>query len=90
MIHHIQVLDSTGSKRKELEDARKIVTDMTPTEHVCVAYEDELYCFTTIGDTNENTIYSNLTGQFPVRSYDGIVPSFVLMFINVTLFSSAR
>ena len=73
MIHRQQDLDSTGNMRQELEDARRIVSDMTPTKHVCSAHEDNIYCFAAIGDKNENTIYSDLTGQFPVRSYDGMV-----------------
>ena len=46
---------------------------MISTEHMCSAHEDEIYCFAVIGDKNENTIYSDLTGQFPVRSYDDMV-----------------
>ena len=34
---------------------------------------EKIYCFAAIGDTNENMIYSDLTGQFPVWSYDGMV-----------------
>ena len=45
---------------------------MTPTEHVCVAYEDKIYCFAAIRDKNKNMIHSDLTGQFPVRSYGGM------------------
>ena len=48
-----------------------------PTEDVYFAHEDEIYCFAAIGDKNENTLYSDLTGQFPVRSYDGMVYIFV-------------
>ena len=73
MIHWQQGLDSTGNMRQELEDTRRIVSDMTPTEHVCSAHEDKIYCFAVIGDKNENTIYSNLTSQFPVRSYNGTI-----------------
>ena len=46
---------------------------MTPIEHVCAAYEDIIYCFVAIGDKNENTIYSDLTGQFLLRSYNDMV-----------------
>ena len=50
---------------------------MTPIEHVRSVHEDKIDCFAAIGDKNENTIYSDLTGQFPVRSYDGMVYIFV-------------
>ena len=36
-----------------------------------MADEDELYCYAVLGDKNERTIYSNLTGRFPVESYGG-------------------
>ena len=62
MIYQQQGLDSTGGERRELEDVRQIVTDMTPTKHVCAAYEDKFYCFVVLGDKNENRIYSDLTG----------------------------
>ena len=50
---------------------------MTPIDHICSAHEDKIYCSAAIGDKNKNTIYSDLTGQFPVRSYDGMVYIFV-------------
>ena len=51
---------------------------MTPTNHVCAVYEDKIYCFAAIGDKNKNILYSDLTVQFPVRSYDGMVYSSVV------------
>ena len=51
---------------------------MTRTEHVCAAYEDKIYCFAAIRDKHENTIYSDFTGQFPVRLYSGMVYIFVV------------
>ena len=77
MIHRQQGLDSAGSERKELQDARKSVTDMTPAEHVCAAYKDKIYCLAAIRDTNENTLYNDLTRQFPLQSYGGMVHIFV-------------
>ena len=53
-------------------DARRHVQGMSPTEHVCTAREDEIYCFVVIGDKNNNTIYSVLPGQFSVQSYEGM------------------
>ena len=31
----------------------------------------DLFCFAALADTNENTIYTDLTGKFPVRSHKG-------------------
>ena len=73
MIHWQQGLDLTGSNKQDKKDDRRLVEDMTPTEHVCAAYGDKIYCFAAIGNENENMIYSDHTGQFPVRSFDGMV-----------------
>ena len=62
MIHQQQGLGSTGNKKQEVENTRKSVTDMTPTRRFCTANEDKIFCFAAIGDKNENTIYSELTG----------------------------
>ena len=35
-----------------------------------MAEEDKLYCYAVLGDKNECTIYSDLTGRFLVESYD--------------------
>ena len=66
---------------------------MTPTEHVCSAHEDKIYCFAAIGDKNKATIYSDLPGKFPVRSYDGMVYTYIYflrMFINLPLSYSVQ
>ena len=31
-----------------------------------------MFCFAALADQNENTIYSDLAGRFPVRSYSGM------------------
>ena len=70
-------MDSTSNTKQELDDARKSIADMTPTEHVCATHEDKIFCFAAIGDKNKNTIYSDLIGKFPVRSFDGMSYIFV-------------
>jgi hypothetical protein len=40
---------------------------MSPTEHVCAAHEDKIFCFAAIGDKDTHVIYSNLTGIQPLR-----------------------
>ena len=78
MILRQQGLESTAqNNRRAVMDARLVIKDMCPTEHICSAVEDEIYCFAVIGDQNENTIYSDLTGQFPVRSFEGMSYIFV-------------
>ena len=31
----------------------------------------ELFCYAALADANENTLYTDLTGRFPVRSFSG-------------------
>ena len=39
--------------------------------------EDEIFCCAAIGDTHRETIYSDLTGRFPLHSYEGMNYIFV-------------
>ena len=77
MIRRRGGLNSTRYNRKAVLDARRNVEDMFPREQVCQAYEDEIYCFAVLGDTNEDTLYTDLTGRFPVESYEGMNCIFV-------------
>ena len=64
-------LKSTRTMTKQLVKARRDVGNFLPAEEVCLAEEDEIYCYAILGDSNDNTIYSDLTWRFPVESYDG-------------------
>ena len=57
--------------RKAILDARKNVDDMDPQEHVCTGIDDSMYWFAVLADTQDDTIYSDLPGCFPVPSYSG-------------------
>jgi len=57
--------------RQAVVDARENVNDMDPTEQVCPALEDQMFCNAMLADQNKNIIYSNLPGLFPVQSYAG-------------------
>ena len=50
---------------------------MFPTEDVCSDMEDEIFFCAVIGDTHEETIYSDLTGRLPMQSYEGMNYIFV-------------
>ena len=67
-----------GQKEKERKDARKDIKNMFPTEHVFSAMEDEIFCCAVIGDTHKDTIYSDLTGRFQIKSYKGMNYIFVV------------
>ena len=59
---------STRSMQQAIVDARENVDDMDPTEQICPALEDQMFCYTMLADENEDTIYSDLPGRFPVQS----------------------
>ena len=77
MVRTRQGLRSTRSDRQATLDARKMVDDMMPPEHACTAEDDEMFCFAALADQNEHTMYSDLAGRFPVRSFSGMNYIFV-------------
>ena len=62
MIRNRKRLRSSRSKRRIVLHTRQNFLDTATTEYMCTAEEDEIFCFAIIGDRNNNTIYSNLTG----------------------------
>ena len=56
---------------RQITKTREDVSNLLPTEEVCLAEEGEIYCYAVLGDKNERTFYSDLTGRFLVESYDG-------------------
>ena len=90
MIQRRQGINSTRKNKQEIRDARQDIKNMFPTEHVCSATEDEMFCYAFIGDTHKDTIYSDLTGRFPVQSYEGMNYIFVAYVykLNAILFFS--
>ena len=64
-------LKSTRSIAKQITKARKDISNRLPAVEVCLAEGDKIYRYAVLGDKNECTIYSDLTGRFPVESYDG-------------------
>ena len=67
----------TRNQQKEILDARREVNDMNPPQEACPAIEDNMFCFAMSADQNEGTVYSNLTGKFPVQSFEGYLYLFV-------------
>ena len=72
MIRTRQGARSTRINHQVVKDARAQVDNMIPPEQVCIAIDDEMFCFAILADKNENTIYSDLAGRFPVCSYNGM------------------
>jgi len=50
---------------------------MNPTEEICTAINNEVFCFAALADTTKGTIYSDLTGRFPLQSYAGMQYIFI-------------
>ena len=70
--------NSTRSNRQAIVDARLQVDDMPPTEQIYNITGDEaIFCFLILRHIHGNTVYSNLTGQFPIQSYTGMNYIFV-------------
>ena len=71
-------INSTRSNRQAILDARLQVDDMSPTEQICnVTGDDAMFCYLILKDMQGNTIYSDLTGRFPIESYAGMNYIFV-------------
>ena len=68
---------STRSNHQEVKYARAQVDNMSPHEQLCIAIDDEMFCFTILVDQNKYTIYSDLAGRFPVCLYSGMNYIFV-------------
>ena len=45
--------------------------DINSPQEVYPAIEDKMVCFAIILDKNEGTVYSGLTGNFPLQTYEG-------------------
>ena len=63
-------LKSTRSIARQITETRKDISNLLATEEVRLAEEDGIYCYAVLGHKNERTIYRDLTGRFPVESYD--------------------
>ncbi len=62
-----QHVASTHNNQKAIISAHHLVDDLQPTEEICAAYN--IYCFAVLAGDNPGTMYTDLTGAFPVRSF---------------------
>ena len=72
-----QGTNSTRNVLQEILDARIEADSINPPEQVCTAIDNEMFVFAALADANENTVYTDLTGRFPVRSYSGMQYLFI-------------
>ena len=60
----------TKSMAKKIASGRRNISNFLPAEEICLAGENKIYCYIILGNSNDNTIYSDLTGNFSIKSYD--------------------
>ena len=72
MIRARKGLRSTGKNQKLVLDARLAVDDMNSTQQICTAIDHKFFCFVALAYINNDTIYSDMTGIFPVRLFSGM------------------
>ena len=67
MKHHKQNIFSTRNNKQAIKNAQFEVCDKNPPQQICSALD--MFYFAALVDATENTMYTDLTGKFPVRSY---------------------
>ena len=70
-------LRSTKPKPEQQNDPRSNEADMSPPHEICMAIDDEMFCFSVTTENDGNVIYSDLPGRFPIESYRGMNYFFV-------------
>jgi hypothetical protein len=66
---------STQNARPEIIAARNEVNRMFPTQEACAI--QDVFCFTALANVYTGTMYTNLTGAFPVRFFKNMQYIFV-------------
>jgi len=75
MRRHQEGTHSTRSLQPAILDARRQVDELTPTEEICAAHN--IFCFAALTDLATSTMYTDLPGAFPVRSFRSMQYIFV-------------
>jgi hypothetical protein len=81
MRRHQQGIQSTCSKQPAILQARNKVNHLMPTEEICTAHNT--FCFAALADLHTGTMYTDLTGAFPVRSFKNMQYVFVAYIYNL-------
>ncbi len=66
---------STRNNQAAIIQARADVDHIFPTHEACAVHD--LFCFTALADANTGTMYTDLTGAFPVQSFKNMQYIFV-------------
>ena len=70
-----QGVQSTQRNNTEIILARQELEDMNPTEEICATRD--FVCYTITADRKTGTMFTDQTGNFPVRSYNNMMYIFV-------------
>ena len=65
---------------------------MNSLQQICTAIDHEMFCFAALADVNNDMIYSDLTGKFPVQSFSGMNYIFIayIYTINAILINQMK
>ena len=81
-LHQVrQHVASTHNDQEAIIAAREYVDNMQPTEAICTAYN--VYCFAVLAGDNPGTMYTDLTGAFPVQSFHNNAYIFVAYIYDI-------
>jgi hypothetical protein len=75
MRNHCSNTASTRNKHADVILARAKVNRMIPAHKACVA--QDMFCFAALADATTGTMYMDLTGAFPVRSFKNMIYFFL-------------
>ena len=75
MRRHRSNTASTRNKQNEIIAARSEVDHMFPQQEICAM--QDVFCFAALANTITGTMYTDITGAFPVRSFKGMQYIFV-------------
>ncbi len=69
MRRHRSNTASTRNAHDAIVTARTEVDHMSPQQELCAV--QDIFCFTALADAITGTMYTDITGAFPVRSFKG-------------------
>jgi hypothetical protein len=81
MCCHRQGTRSTCSLQPAILNARCQVDELIPSKEICAAHD--IFCFAGLADLTTGTMYTNLPGAFPVRSFRSMQYIFVAYIYNL-------
>ena len=75
MRQHRSNTASTRNNQNDIEAARSEVDHMFPQHKICTM--QDVFCFAALANTITGTMYTDITGAFPVRSFKSMQYVFI-------------